>query len=141
VVLEQLPLGIAPEAFEAVDVDLAPTELLAVIDGEAAVAAERERIVAAIFVRVHQRPPLDHLDRLLQERLGGDVGDDGDRHPPAPLQNAKDGHFTGGASAPLPLAPAAEVRLVGFDLARSSSGCSWATSARRIVVNTPSAVG
>ena len=122
VVLEQLPLGIAPKAFEPVDMDLPPTEPLAVIDGEPPIAAERERLVAAIFIGVDQRPPLDHLDRLLQERLGRDVRHDGDRDPSAPLQNAKDGHFAGGASAPLPLAPAAEVRLVGLDLAPQQLG-------------------
>ena len=51
-VLEQFPLGIAPKAFKTVDVDLPPTELLAVIDGEAAVAAEPERILASLLIRV-----------------------------------------------------------------------------------------
>jgi len=128
VVLEQLPLGIAPKAFEPVDMDLPPTEPLAVIDGEPPIAAERERIVAAIFIGVDQRPPLDHLDRLLQERLGRDVRYDGDRDPSAPRPR-------------FPLRRPPKYDSSASTSPRSNSGCSWATSARRIVVNTPSAVG
>lgn len=115
-VLEQLPLRVAPEAFEAVDMDFAPCEPCAVVDREAAVPAERERIIASKFIRVHQRPAFDDLDRLLQERRRRDIRYDGDRDPPPPLQDAKDRHFAGCAAATRALAPPAEVRLVGLDL-------------------------
>lgn len=116
-VLEQLPLGIAPEAFQSVDMDLAPTEPLLMIDREAAVAAKRERIIAPKLIGVHQGSPLDDLDRFLQERLGRDVGHHGHRHAAAPLQNAKDRDFASGAPPSEALPAPAEVRLVGLDLA------------------------
>src|SRR5438034_4805106 len=116
VMFEQFPLRIAPESFQAVDVDATATKPRAVIDREMAIATKGQGIVPAEFVGVDQRAPLHHLDRFLQQRFRTDVRHDGHGHAPPTLQDAKDRHFAG-CSAPAAALPSApKVRLVSFHL-------------------------
>lgn len=55
VMFQELPLGLAPEPLEAVDVDPASTKACPVIDGQMAIATKRHGIVSAEFVGVDQR--------------------------------------------------------------------------------------
>ena len=91
-VLEQLPLGLPPKAFEGVDMDLASVEAPLVIDREWAVATRGQRTIAQKFIRVHQRSPFPDFNLILHQCLGRGFGDNSHGYPSAPLQDAENGH-------------------------------------------------
>ena len=109
-------LRIAPKTFQAVDIDLAGREALAMIDSQMPVSAEHQRIVAAEFVGIDNRAPADRLDRHVQQTLRRDISNDLDLHDAVSLENSEDGDLPGRASSAFPLASASEVGLVQLDL-------------------------
>src|SRR3989338_576838 len=115
--LRQALLRIAPEPFQAVDVDLAGGKDLPVIQPQVPVAAEHEAIVAPELVRVHDTAAADLLQGPIQEALRRDIGHDVHLHPPSSLEDAEDGYFARGPTTPLALTSAPEVGLVQLDLA------------------------
>ncbi len=108
--------GIAPEAFQAVDIDLAGREALAVIDPQMPVPAEHQRIVAAEFIGVDNRASADRFDRHIQQTLGRDISNDLDLHDPVSLEDSEDGDLSGRAATAFALASASEIGFVQFDL-------------------------
>ena len=68
VVLEELPLRVAPEALQPVDVDLAAAEVSRMVDPEVSVTAESQRVIAAPPIRVDQRAALDPVDKSARPR-------------------------------------------------------------------------
>lgn len=67
----QFSLGVAPEAFQAVDMHSSPGEVSPVIDPEVPVPAEGQRIVALVAVGVNQAPAPDEFQGGPQERGAG----------------------------------------------------------------------
>jgi len=110
-------LRIAPEAFQAVDIDLAGRKPLAVIDSQMPVPTEHQGIVASEFVGIDNRASADRLDRHVQQTLGRNIADHLDLHDPVSLENSEDGNLSGCASTAFALASASEVGLVQLDLA------------------------
>src|SRR5438067_2275273 len=90
VVLEELALRVAPEAFEPVDVHLTarggPHEFACVIHAQMAIPAEGERIVALPAIRIDQAPALDRLEGLREQTLCAAIAHHGDLHVPAALE-------------------------------------------------------
>ncbi|WZP00318.1 hypothetical protein EP7_001951 [Isosphaeraceae bacterium EP7] len=101
-------LRIAPESLDLVDVRRPLGVGLGVVDRD--VLAESAQVVVAhelvgVEHRAFDRRGLDLGHQGLLLAVGHDDGVD----PPGPLQDAEDGHFPGRTTAPLALAPAAEV--------------------------------
>lgn len=71
VMFEEFRLGVAPEAFEPVDVHLAAAEVARVVEPEVPVAVEGERVVARPPVRVDQRAALNAGLSAAARRLAG----------------------------------------------------------------------
>jgi len=115
-VLDEPLLGPAPESLQAVDVDLAGREVLAVVHFQVPVAAEHEAVIAPELVRVNDTSPADLLNGELQKGCRRDIGYDINMNQTVPLQNAKYRDFAGGTPTSVSLSSSAEVRLVQFDL-------------------------
>jgi hypothetical protein len=109
-------LGIGPEAFKAVDVDLARAEAPLMIDLQMAIAAEHQCIVAAEFIGINDAAASHHLDCHIQENLGRDLSNDLDFDQPLTLENAENRDFAGRPASTMAFASAAEVGLIGLDL-------------------------
>lgn len=113
--LDESFLGVAPEALEAVDINLAPGESLAVIDLEVPVTAAHQGIIASEFIRVNDRSALHGFDREIHQGFSRHILDDFDLHPSVPLQEAKDGDFAPCTPTPSALASSPEIGLIQFD--------------------------
>lgn len=108
---------IAPEAFQAVDIDLAGGKALAVIHPQMPVPAEHQRIVASEFIGVDNRAAADGLDGHVQQTLSRNISNHLDLHDAVSLENSEDGDLSSRAATPFALASASEVGLIQFDLA------------------------
>ena len=115
--LGQSLLCIAPEAFQAVDIDLAGGKALPMIHPQMPVSAEHQRIIAAEFIGVDNRASADRLDRHVQQALGRDIPDHIDFHDAVSLENSEDGDLSSRAASAFPLASTPKVGLVQLDLA------------------------
>ena len=115
--LGQSFLGIAPEAFQPIDIDLAGRKAFAMIDPQMPVPTEHQRIVASEFVGINDRASADRLDRPIQQTLGRHIPDHLDLHDPVSLENSEDGDLSSRTTSTFSLASASEVGLIQFDLA------------------------
>lgn len=95
-------LGVTPEAFQAVDVHPATREVFPVVHAKVSVAAEHERVVALVSVRVDDASPANLLDRESQHIFCPGAGKHFHEDSSLPLQNAENRDFAGG---PLPRFP------------------------------------
>ena len=115
----QTPLGIAPEAFNPVDVGIAPGKLIfAVVDPKVFVKADiNQTVIAAPAVSVNHAGQIGFApDDGLQDSLGG-IGNNLCINAAAPLKQAK--HHSLAACTPAAQAAYAawaKVRLIGFQL-------------------------
>ena len=109
-------LGIAPEAFQAVDVDLAPGEVFAVINLKVPETAEHESIVASEFIGVDDRASLNRFHREIHKGFGSDIPYHLDLHPSIPFEEAKDGDLASGSSHSFTLASSSEIRFIHLNL-------------------------
>lgn len=114
VVFEELSLGIAPEALEAVDVHSPAAEPSGVIDSQVAIAVEGERIVGVEFVGVHEGAPLDQLHGFVHERVSGDIWNHRNQDLALPLQDAEHRNLPRGSATTPTLPSPAKVGLIGF---------------------------
>src|SRR5690606_31645197 len=105
----------APEAFQAIDVNLARrVDLVTVVNLEVTVATEHQRVVDLELVGVDDAPAPNLLHRHAHERLCPDVRDDFHVNQAVPLQDPENGNLPFGSTAAFPFAPAAEVGFVEF---------------------------
>ena len=109
-------LRVAPEALQAVDINLAGGKAFAVIDSQMPVATEHQRIVASEFVGVDNRASADCFNGPIQQTLGRDIPDHLNLYDAVSLENAEDGDLPRCASTAFALASASEVGLVQLDL-------------------------
>jgi hypothetical protein len=116
-------LCVAPKSFQAIDVDLPLTEVPFVVDPQMAIAAKHQRVIAPPAVGVHNAAPPDFLERPVQQRRRADIGDRLDPDGAVSLENSENRDLAGRASAPLALAPAPKVGLIGFDLPTQQFRC------------------
>ena len=114
--LGQSFLRVAPEALQAVDINLAGGKAFVVIDSQMPVATEHQRIVASEFVGVDNRATADCLNGHIQQTLGRDIPNHFDLHHPVSLEDSEHGNLPGRASPAFPLASASEIRLIQFNL-------------------------
>jgi len=114
--LGQSFLCIAPEALQAVDIDLAGGKALPMIDPQMPVSAEHQGIVASELIRVDNGTPADCFNRHVQQTLGRDIPDHLDLHDPISLENTEDGDLSSRAPSASPLASASKVGLIQFNL-------------------------
>ena len=120
-VFHQALLSVAPEPFQAIDVDPSTGETCAVIDLEVAVAAEDEGIVDLEPIGVDDAPTTHLRDGQAQHRLGLNVGQDLQQDPTVSFQDPEDGNLAGGSPSTPPLASPPEVGFVHLHL--SSQEC------------------
>jgi hypothetical protein len=109
-------LRIAPEALQAVDIDLAGGKALPMIYPQMPVSAEHQGIVASELICVDNGTPADCFNRHVQQALGRDIPDHLDLHDPVSLENSEDGDLSSRAATAVALASAPEIRLIQFNL-------------------------
>jgi hypothetical protein len=109
-------LCIAPEALQAVDIDLAGGKALPMIHPQMPVSAEHQGIVAAELIRVDNGAPADCFNRHVQQTLGRDIPDHLDLHDPVSLENSEDRNLPGRAATAFALASAPKVGFIQFNL-------------------------
>jgi len=115
VVFHDAFLGVTPEALQPVDVHSATREVFPVVHAKVSVAAEHERVVALVSVRVDDASPTNLLDRESQHILCPGGGKHFHEDSSLPLQNAENRDFAGGASSPFPFSLPSKIRFVDFD--------------------------
>lgn len=121
VVLDEPFLGPAPESLQAVDVDLAGGENLAVIHFQVPISTEHQAVVTFKLIGIDNGTSADLLDREPQQRFGRHIGNHGNVNNPVPLQDPEDRDLTGRSAATITLALAAKVALIQFDLTAQQS--------------------
>ena len=108
-------LGIAPESFESVDIDLASGKSLTMIHPEMPISAKHETVIAFELVRIDNSPSPDSLHRHTKERSRTNIHDYFYFHQAVPLEYTKDGYLVLSSPSPFPLTPASKVGFIGFD--------------------------
>lgn len=113
--LDEPLFGVAPETFQAVDVNPAPGETFAMVDFEMPVTRAHEGIIASEFIRVNNRSTFHGADRQIHQGFSRNILDDLDLDSAVALQEAKDGDLA--PSAPSSWAPSssAEIGLIQLD--------------------------
>lgn len=110
-------LGVTPEALQAVDVHPATREVFPVVHAKVSVAAEHERVVALVSVRVNDASPANLFDSESQHIFCPGAGKHFHEDSSLPLQNAENRDFAGGTPSPFPFSLPSKIRLVHFDFA------------------------
>lgn len=113
--LDDALFGVTPKPFNTVDVDLAVTKMLAMIDIDVPVTAEHERIIAFELVSVNDAAAPDHFDRQIEQCLGFDVLNRLHMDQAVSLEDTEHRNLVGRSSSALPFAFAAKIGLVHFD--------------------------
>ena len=113
---------LVPEILDAVDVIIAISEQFRMIDPEMVKVRDVESVVACPGVRIDDAVGQYHAvyDGHQGRRAG--VGDHLGIDPAAALEDAEDRNLTGGAATAFAFSLAAEVTLVGLDLANQGRG-------------------
>ena len=104
-------LGVTPESFNAIDVDLPIAKMFAMVKVDMPVTTEHKGIIALELVRVNNATTPNHLDRQIQQRLGLDVHMD----TAVPLEDAEYGNFVGRSASALAFALTSEIGFIQFD--------------------------
>lgn len=117
VVFHDAFLGVTPEALQAVDVHPATREVFPVVHAKVSVAAEHERVVAPVSVRIDDASPANLLDRESQHIVCPGGGKHFHEDSSLPLQNAENRDFAGGTPSPFPFSLPSKIRFVHFDFA------------------------
>ena len=110
--LDEPFLGVAPEALNAVDVDLAIAKVFAMVKVDMPVATEHERIIALELVGVNNAPASDHFDRQVKQGLSFDVLNSLHMDTPVPLEDTEYGDLVSRPASTFSLALASEVGFV-----------------------------
>ena len=106
IVSPQMPLGLAPEILDAIDMVSSLREIPAVIDALMMEPRDIEPVVGMPGITVNER----------HRRLVPGIGDHDRMNTARPLQQTKDGDFSGSASAPFAFAMPTETAFIDFDL-------------------------
>ena len=117
VVFHDAFLGVTPEALQAVDIHPATREVFPVVHAKVSVAAEHERVVALVSVRVDNASPANFLDRESQHIFCPGAGKHFHEDSSLPLQDAENRDFAGGTPSPFSFSPSSKIRFVHFDFA------------------------
>lgn len=110
-------LGVAPEAFQAVNINLACCKSFSVVNPQVTVTAEHQGIVAPELIGVNDRAAPDHLDGLVQETFGSDVPDHRYLHFTVSLEYTEDLNLACRTPATLAFSAAAEIGFIEFNFA------------------------
>jgi hypothetical protein len=113
--LDEPLFGVAPEALNAVDVDLAVAKMFTVVKIDMPVATEHKGIIAFEFVRVNNAPAPNHLDGQVKQGFGFDVLNSLHMDTAVSLEDAEYWNLIKGPASTFPLALASKVGLVQFD--------------------------
>jgi hypothetical protein len=113
--LDEPFLGVAPEALNAIDVDLAIAEVLAMVKVDMPVATEHERIIALELVGVNNAPASDHFNRQIEQGLSFDIFNSLHMDTTVPLEDTKDRDLISRSASAFPLAFTPEVGFVQFN--------------------------
>jgi hypothetical protein len=108
-------LGIAPEAFNAIDVNLAIAEVFSMVKIDMSIAAEHEGIITLEFVGVNNAPTPDHLDRQIKQGLGFDILDSLHMDKPVSLEDTEHWNLVGCSASTFALTLSAKVGFVQFN--------------------------
>jgi len=114
-IFAQVPFGLIPKVFDAIDVVMLVRTELTVIDAIVLKVRHIQVIVGTIIVGIHN---------TIRDNLLTDDGQKGLRfgirnhlriYLPSPLQDTKDGHFASRSPASFAFAPAPKVGLIHFN--------------------------
>ena len=110
-------LGVTPEAPQPVDIYPATRKVFPMVHAKVSVAAEHERVIALVSVRVDDASPANLLDRESQHIFCPSGGKHLHEDSPLPLQNAENRDFAGGTPSPFPFSLPTKIQFVHFDFA------------------------
>jgi len=113
--LNQSFLGIAPEAFDAVNIDLPPSKSLSVVYPEMPVSAKHKAVVAFKPVGIDNSSSPDCLHRHIKERSCADILNYFNFHQAISLKDAKDRDLVLSSPSSLTLASTSEVGFISFN--------------------------
>jgi len=116
VVFDDPFLGPTPEPFQAVDVYPASGEMFSMIDLQMTVATEHQGIIDPIAVSVDDATAAHLGDGQSQHRVGANIRDHLHADLALTLQDAENRNLACSTTAPLALAPTAEVALIQLHL-------------------------
>jgi hypothetical protein len=102
---------------QPVDVHPATREVFPVVHAKVSVAAEHERVVALVSVRVDDASPANLLDRECQHIFCPGARKHFHEDSSLPLQNAENRDFAGGTPSPFPFSLPSKIRFVHFHFA------------------------
>lgn len=110
-------LGVAPEALQAININLACRESFAVVNPQVTIPAEHQGIISPEFIGVYNRASPDHLDGLVKQALCRYVLNHRYLHFSVSLEYTEDRNLACRTPATLTFSTAAEIRFIQFDLA------------------------
>jgi hypothetical protein len=110
-------LGVAPEAFQAVNINLACCKSFSMVDSQVAIPAEHQGIVTPELIGVNYRTAPDHFNGLVKQAFGRDVLNHRHLHFSVSLEYTEDRNLTCRSPATLTFSTAAEIGFIEFDLA------------------------
>jgi hypothetical protein len=113
--LDEPLFGVTPEAFDAIDVDLAIAKVFAMVKIDMPIATEHERIIALELIRVNNAATPDHLDRQIKQSFSFDIFDSLHMDKPVPLEDTKHRDLVGCPASTFALAPSAKVGFIQFN--------------------------
>jgi len=109
--------GVAPEAFQPIDMYASPGEMHSVIDFHVAVATEHKTVVDLELVGVDDAAAPDFGDGETEDGFRFDIGHDLHRDLSVSFKNTEHRDFPGSTTSPFAFPSASKVRLIEFDLA------------------------
>lgn len=110
-------LGVTPEAFQAVNINLACCKSFSMVNPQMAIPAEHQGIIAPEFIGVNYRAASDHLYGLVKQAFGSDVLNHRHLHFSVSLEYTEDRNLACRSPATLTFSTAAEIGFIEFDLA------------------------
>jgi len=108
--------GITPEAFEAVNINLASGKFLMMIDFQVPVSAIHQSIIASEFIGINDGASSDCLNGEVEQSLCTDIRNNFNPNDAVPFKDTENRHFPGSASASVTFSSTPEVCLIQFDL-------------------------
>lgn len=110
-------LGVTPEAFQAVNINLACCKSFSMVNPQMAIPTEHQGIIAPEFIGVNDRATPDHLNGLVKQALGSDVFNHRHLHFSVSFEYTEDRNLACRSPATLTFSTTAEIGFIEFDFA------------------------
>lgn len=109
--------GVAPEAFQSVNIHFPVGKSFTMVYSKMAIATEHKGVIATEFIGVHDSPTSYHFHRLGQEALSSNIGHDRNAYLASSFEDTEDRDLACSTAATFSLSATTKVRFVHFHLA------------------------